>query len=79
MSDYQQQVVLAPAVAFPFTTTHVNTVTATDSFVLNGELLRLGHIHDAFQTHYLGAVNTAGTTPSGYFGGYAVGVSRDQK
>lgn len=78
ISDYQQQVVLNPSVAFPFATAHLNTITDTASFVLNGELLRLGRVHDAFRTHYLGTSNTGTPPPSGYFAGYAVGVSRNQ-
>jgi hypothetical protein len=78
VSDYDQQVVLNPSVAFPFTTTHLNTITSTQSFVLEGELLRLGRDHDCWRTHYLGTTNTASTTPTGYFAGYAVRVSRDQ-
>jgi hypothetical protein len=78
LSDYDQQVLVNPSVPFPFTTTHLNTITSTHSFVLGGELVRLGREHDSWRTHYMGTTNTAGTTPSGYFVGYAVGVSRDQ-
>ena len=77
LSDYDQQVVLNTSVPFPFTTVHLNTITSTESFVLGGELLRLGREHDSWRTHYLGTPNTAGTTPTGYFAGYAVGVSRN--
>lgn len=77
-SDYDQQVLLNPSVPFPFTTTHLNTISSTQSFVLGGELLRLGREHDSWRTHYLGTTNTAGTTPTGYFVGYAAGVSRNQ-
>jgi hypothetical protein len=79
VSDYQQQVVFDPSTPFPFTTTHLNTITSTASFVLNGELLRLGCEHNAFRTHYLGRANMPGLTPTGWFAGYGVGVSRDQK
>lgn len=79
VSDYEQTVNLAPAVAFPFITTHLNTITETDSFTLNGQKLRLGNVHDAFRTHYLGTANTGTPPPTGYFVGYAVGVSREQK
>jgi hypothetical protein len=77
-SDYDQQVLVNPSVPFPFTTTHLNTISSTQSFVLGGELLRLGREHDSWRTHYLGTTNTASTTPTGYFVGYAEGVSRDQ-
>jgi len=78
VSDYDQQVMIDPSVAFPFLTTHLNTITSTQSFVLNGELLRLGGKHDAWRTQYL-AFQNVGTSPvTGYFVSYAVGVSRDQ-
>jgi hypothetical protein len=78
VSDYDQQVMIYPSVSFPFLTTHLNTITSTQAFVLNGELFRLGREHDAWRTQYL-AFQNVGTSPvTGYFLGYAVGVSRDQ-
>lgn len=85
VSDYQQQVVVgdvtlaSAAGAIQFTTVHLNTITDTTAFTLNGDLLRLGRAGDAFRTHYSGKGNTPGATPSGWFAGYAVGASRDQK
>lgn len=79
VSDYDQHVMVDPTVSFPFLTTHLNTITSTQSFVLNGEILRLGREHDAWRTQYF-AYQNVGTSPvTGYFLGYAVGVSRDQK
>lgn len=78
ISDYDQQVVLNPSVPFPFTTAHLNTITSTESFTLNGELLRLGLAGEAYRTHFTGTSNTGTPPPSGYFAGYAVGVSRGQ-
>lgn len=78
VSEYDQLVMIDPSVSFPFLTTHLNTITSTNSFVLNGELLRLGREHDEWRTHYL-ALQNVGTSPvTGYFLGYAVGVSRNQ-
>jgi len=78
VSDYDQQVMIDPSVSFPFLTTHLNTITWTQAFELNGELLRLGRDHDGWRTHYL-ALQNVGTSPvTGYFLGYAVGVSRNQ-
>ena len=77
VSDYDQQVMIEPAVSFPFQTTHLNTVTSTQSFALGGELLRLGRKRDAWRTHYLGHQNVGTSPVTGYFVGYAVGVSRD--
>ena len=74
ISDYDQQVMIDPAVSFPFITTHLNTITFTQGFVLNGELLRLGRENAAWRTQYL-ALQNLGTSPvTGYFLGYAVGV-----
>jgi hypothetical protein len=77
-SDYDQLVMIDPSVSFPFLTTHLNTITSTESFVLNGEMLRLGHEHGAWRTHYLGLQNVGTSPVTGYFLGYAVGVSNDQ-
>ena len=78
VSDYDQQVMIEPAVSFPFQTTHLNTVTSTQPFTLGGELLRLGHEHDAWRTHYFAHQNVGTSPVTGYFLGYAVGVSRHQ-
>jgi hypothetical protein len=79
VSDYEQHVMLDTATAFPFVTDHLNTVTASGGFVLYGELLRLGRVHDAFRTHYLGKSNIGMPPPNGWFVGYAVGVRRGQQ
>jgi len=76
VSDYDQQVMIEPTVSFPFLTTHVNTVTSTQSFTLDGKLLRLGRKHDVWRTHYLGHQNVGTSPVTGYFLGYAVGVDR---
>jgi len=79
VSDYEQMVMIDPSVSFPFLTTHLNTITSTQLFNLNGELLRLGRKHDAWRTEYLGLQNLGTSPVTGYFVGYAVGVSRDQQ
>lgn len=79
VSDYDQQTMVDPTVSFPFLTEHLNTITSTQSFVLNGELLRLGRDHDAWRTQYLAYQNVGPFPVTGYFVGYAVGVSRNQK
>ena len=71
-SDYTQQVVL-DTVTGRFTTVHMNKITQTAPFVLNGNTYQLGRVGESFRTNYLGAVNTL-APPSGWFGGYAVGV-----
>jgi hypothetical protein len=78
VSDYEQHVMTDLSVSFPFVTTHLNTITSTESFDLNGELLRLGRKNDAWRTQYLGFQDVGTTSITGYILGYAVGVSRDQ-
>jgi hypothetical protein len=65
-----------PSVAFPFESINLNTVTSTESFVLNGELLRLGREHDAYRTQFFAYLNLGTNPQTGYFIGDAVGVSR---
>jgi hypothetical protein len=67
-----------PTVGFPFLTVNLNTVTSTESFVLNGELLRLGRERDAYRTEFFAYLNLGTNPQTGYFIGNAVGVSRDR-
>jgi hypothetical protein len=73
VSEYRQQVVLN-TLTNAFVTTHMNTVTSTHAFWLNGTNYRLGRVGDTFRTSYSGQSNTPGSTPSGWFAGNAVGV-----
>src|SRR5215470_3141187 len=72
VSNYSQQVVV-DLVSGSFTTAHLNDITATTPFWLNGVQYQLGQVGRSFRTHYLGHVNSPGLLPSGWFGGYAVG------
>ena len=73
VSTYRQQAVLNTNV-LTFITTHMNTITETHPFWLDGVYYRLGHRDDTFRTSYLG-VTTAATLPNtGWFGGNAVGA-----
>jgi hypothetical protein len=74
VSNYRQQVILNTTTN-SFGTVHMNTVTEADTFTLNGQVYQLGRIGDSFRTTYSGQQNTPGSTPSGWFAGYAVGVS----
>jgi len=73
VSTYRQQVVLN-TLTNAFVTTHMNTVTETHVFWLNGVSYRLGHVSETFRTSYSGQGNTPGAVPSGWFGGNAVGA-----
>lgn len=75
VSNYSQQVVVDLATG-SFTTAHLNDITATTPFWLNGVQYQLGQVGRSFRSHYLGHVNTPGLLPSGWFGGYAVGVEK---
>jgi len=73
ISTYRQHVVLN-TLTNAFVTTHMNTVTETHVFWLNGISYRLGHVSETFRTSYSGQGNTPGAVPSGWFGGNAVGA-----
>jgi hypothetical protein len=75
VSNYSQQVVV-DLVTGSFSTAHLNDITATSPFSLNGVQYQLGQVGRSFRTHYLGHVNSPGLLPSGWFGGYAVGVDK---
>lgn len=76
VSRYTQQVIVNGDTG-SFSTVHMNTVTQTVPFSLNGKTYQLGRVGAAFRTNYSGQVNTTGTTPSGWFAGHGVGVRRD--
>jgi hypothetical protein len=75
VSNYTQHVDV-DTVTSSFVTAHLNDVTATTPFWLNGVEYQLGQVGRSFRTHYLGHVNSPGLLPSGWFGGYAVGVGK---
>jgi hypothetical protein len=75
VSNYRQQVVLN-TLTNAFITTHMNTITETQVFWLNGTSYRLGRVRETFRTSYSGQSNTPGAVPSGWFGGSAVGSTR---
>lgn len=74
VSTYRQQVVLN-TLTNAFVTTHMNTITNSSAFWLNGKRYRLGRVGETFRTRYSGQSNTPGAVPSGWFGGNAVGAS----
>jgi len=73
VSHYRQQVVLN-TLTNSFVTTHTNRITEADRFELNGTNYRLGRVGEKFRTSYSGQSNTPGASPSGWFGGNAVGA-----
>ena len=75
VSNYNQHVDV-DTVTSSFVTAHLNDITATTPFWLNGMQYQLGQVGRSFRTHYLGHVNSPGLLPSGWVGGYAVGVDK---
>jgi len=74
VSSYRQQVVLN-TLTNAFVTTHMNTITNSSAFWLNGKRYRLGSVGETFRTSYSGQSNTPGASPSGWFAGNAIGAS----
>jgi hypothetical protein len=74
VSTYRQQVIVNTSTN-AFVTVHMNTITETEPFTLNGQLYQLGREGRAFRTTYSGQANTPGLAPSGWFAGYAVGAN----
>jgi hypothetical protein len=75
VSTYRQQVVLN-MVTLTFVTTHMNTITETHGFSINGVDYRLGHTKGTFRTSYFAVVNSLAPVNSGWFGGNAVGADK---
>jgi hypothetical protein len=73
MSTYRQQVIINTTTN-SFVTVHMNTITQTEPFTLNGQLYQLGREGRSFRTTYSGQVSAPGLAPSGWFAGYAVGA-----
>jgi hypothetical protein len=73
VSSYQQQVILN-TLTNAFVTVHINTISKTESFTLNGDAYLFGFRGQSFRTTYSGQSNAAGAMPSGWFAGYAVGI-----
>ena len=80
VSSMTQQVVI-DTVSGVFTVVNVNTVTESSVFELNGGDVRLGREGDQFRTILTGHLNTGLVVggPAGWFGGYAVGMSREER
>ena len=74
VSTYRQQVIVNTTTN-AFVTVHMNTVTETEPFTLNGQLYQLGREGRSFRTTYSGQANAPGLAPSGWFAGYAVGAN----
>ena len=77
VSEIRQQVIV-DNVEKTFTVENLNTITSSVPFTLNGSRFQLGGVGEGFRTSLVGVLTVrSGATPppTGYFGGYAVGVA----
>jgi hypothetical protein len=74
-STLHQQAIV-DTVAGTFTAVFANTISSTNAFTINGETFLLGQGGQAFRATVTGHLN-ATPPPTGYFGGYAVGVGEE--
>ena len=72
ISTLRQQVVVDTS-SGTFTVVNINTITAAEQFLSNGNDVQLGEVGQSFRTVLTGHLNAPGMLPSGWFGGYAVG------
>jgi len=70
------QQAIADTVAGTFTAVFANTISSTTAFTINGTTFTLGQKGQAFRATVTGHLN-ATPPPTGYFGGYAVGVGEE--
>ena len=78
VSGIRQQVIVDNSEK-TFTVENLNTITSSMPFTLSGSRFQLGNVGEGFRTSLVGVLTVrSGATPppTGYFGGYAVGVAR---
>jgi hypothetical protein len=72
VSTLRQQVIVDTS-SGAFTVVNINTITTSAQFVSGGNETQLGEVGQSFQTRLSGHLNAPGMSPTGWFGGYAVG------
>ena len=72
VSTLRQQVIVDTSTG-AFTVVNINTITTSAQFVSGGNETQLGEVGQSFQTRLSGHLNAPGMSPTGWFGGYAVG------
>jgi hypothetical protein len=72
VSTLRQQVIVDNSTG-TFMVVNINTITTAAQFVSDGKDTQLGEVGQSFQTRLSGHLNAPGTSPAGWFGGYAVG------
>ena len=72
VSTLRQQVIVDTSIG-AFTVLNINTITTSAEFMSGGNETQLGEVGQSFQTRLSGHLNAPGMSPTGWFGGYAVG------
>jgi hypothetical protein len=72
VSTLRQQVIV-DTLSGAFTVVNINTITAAAQFLSDGKEIQIGEVGKSFQTRLSGHLNAPGMSPTGWFGGYAVG------
>ena len=72
VSTLRQQVIV-DTLSGAFTVVNINTITTAAQFLSDGKEIQLGEVGKTFQTKLSGHLNAPGMSPTGWFGGYAVG------
>ncbi|HMK31250.1 MAG TPA: hypothetical protein VK473_16320 [Terriglobales bacterium] len=75
VSSLRQQVVVDTSTG-AFSVVNINVIEHTYVFIAGDSFVRLGRIDGVFRTVLNGHLNSPGLSPSGWFGGYAVGASK---
>jgi hypothetical protein len=72
VSTLRQQVIV-DTLSGAFTVVNINTITAAAQFLSDGKEIQIGEVGKSFQSRLSGHLNAPGMSPTGWFGGYAVG------
>jgi hypothetical protein len=71
VSTLRQQVIVDTSTG-AFTVVNINTITAAEEFLSDGEEVQLGKASQSFRSVLNGHLNAPGMSPTGWFGGYAI-------
>lgn len=72
VSTLRQQVIVDTSTG-AFSVVNINTITSAKRFVSDGDEVHLGEVRHSFRTVLNGHLNAPGISPTGWFGGYALG------
>jgi hypothetical protein len=71
VSTLRQQVIVDTSTG-AFTVVNINTITAAEEFLSDGDDVQLGKAGQSFRSVLNGHLNAPGMSPTGWFGGYAI-------